>query len=74
MSDRMTYDQLEAKIEWEGGLEELLEYGVRDNHVPADLSYSWQALHTKWRSYRLQAEYVMMIIEREVARERARRR
>lgn len=70
MSERMTYEELQQKVQWEGGLDEVLSYGIKDTDVPLDLAYSWQALSVKFRSYQLQEDYVHMIIEREAARER----
>lgn len=41
MSERYTLGQLAGKIEWEGGVFEALEYGIKANDVPVELEKLW---------------------------------
>ncbi len=44
--DNMTASEFAAKIEWEGGIKEAYEYGLRDTHLAealVDLRTAWKA-------------------------------
>lgn len=71
MTERMTYEQLDAKIDWEGGIIDILDYRLSPMLVPEDLEYIWVELMSRYRAYRVTEDYVAMVIEREVKREQS---
>lgn len=58
MPERMTTEALVAKIEWEGGILPLLEYGIEPEEVPIELERSWKDLRDAFIEY--QAQEILM--------------
>lgn len=48
---RWSYDELLGKIEWEGGIEGALEYGITADMVPEPLKARWEALQESYRAF-----------------------
>lgn len=46
---RMTESDFAAKIEWEGGIVDALEYGLKYSDCePGELRNAWEKLEVKW--------------------------
>jgi len=45
MAEPLTLQELHEKIDWEGGIVEAVEYGLRPDQMPSEsLRAAWQAL------------------------------
>jgi hypothetical protein len=49
----VTVDEFVAKVEWEGGIEPALDYGLKEDDIPdeaAELKAAWKELREAWAS------------------------
>ncbi len=67
MSDRFgSREDLAAKIEWEGGLMEALDYGIKTEMMPegdAELAEAWAKLEASFRETSKLADAVTELLE-----------
>ena len=71
MSDRFTSrEHLAAKIEWEGGILEALDYGIRTGDMPegdTELAEAWEKLEAAWKQLNPLADAVTELLGGEAA-------
>jgi len=71
MSDRFTSrEHLAAKIEWEGGILEALDYGIRTGDMPegdTELIEAWGKLEAAWKQLNPLADAVTELLGGETA-------
>jgi len=67
MSDRFSSrEHLAAKIEWEGGVLEALDYGITTGDMPegdAELAEAWGKLEAAWKQLSPLADAVTDLLE-----------
>lgn len=59
-------EHLAGKIEWEGGMEMALDYGIRLKDLPkgdAELEDLWVPMEEAWETYREHAEAVEKLLK-----------
>lgn len=63
---KMTPEEFAAKVEWEGGVTEALEYGLRENEMDdSDPAFqtAWAVLREQWDIVRPHIDKVEQILE-----------
>lgn len=64
MSKAMTEKDFAAKIEWEGGIPDALEYGLKSEDCePGELRNAWKDLEDRWKTL----QKPMSVVERILA-------
>ena len=59
-------EHVAGKIEWEGGMEMALDYGIKAADMPkddAELEAAWTVMEEKWDDYREEAAKVLKLLE-----------
>lgn len=60
----MTESDFAAKIDWEGGITDALDYGLTAEHCePGPLRDAWEKLELKWAAMQEEVEDVEAILE-----------
>lgn len=57
--------ELAGKIDWEGGLEDALYYGIRDEDMPAgdaEMFEAWRVMQDAWKAYEHAANRVRELL------------
>ena len=62
---RYTNEDLFMKIDWEGGIAEAIEYGIRSSDVPVDLAPLWESASERYAAFSQVADVIMEILEKE---------
>lgn len=71
MTKHMSAERFAAKVEWEGGITDALDYGLKADDLPehsddpltADLRAAWKALRSKWDALQDEIREVEEILE-----------
>ena len=63
MSDFESVADFASKVEWEGGIVEALDYGIKPKDVPEEIRPQWQELSDMWKKMEPLLEEVSTMLE-----------
>lgn len=63
MTERMSRDDFLSKVEWEGGIYEVLQWGMRADDVPEEIEVLWQKLEQAFDVYKVFANEIWDKVE-----------
>lgn len=64
MSKRYTPDDLLAAIDWEGGVDELIRYGIKSAAVPSEVAALWNSAEKFLDKFDEVADQITDILEK----------
>lgn len=61
----MTEHDFAAKVEWEGGITDALDYGLKaEDCEPGDLRTAWEKLELQWAAIQEEMDDVQEVLDR----------
>lgn len=64
MADRYNWEDLYCKIDYEGGVDEAIRYGIAGDDVPADIEDLWRSAVKRLNAYDEVQNEIWEILER----------
>lgn len=63
------WSALEAYIDWEGGMGDLLDHGIEDHDIPVPLREQWKSMAEAYASFSWQRDAIYRRISKESEKE-----